>query len=99
MCLYLNEAEAQPLEILILIVSDTLMESCLSFPNRPDPARLLITFDARVNLVDRVHGNSALHWAATSGNHVVVKLLMDKGADLEMTNSRVRLFKAPPSES
>jgi palmitoyltransferase len=53
----------------------------------PDPARLLLTFDARVNLKDSVHGNSALHWAASSGNHAVVKLLMDHGADLDMSNT------------
>ncbi len=52
----------------------------------PDPTRLLLTFHARINLTDKFHGNTALHWAAVSGNHVAVKLLMDQEVNLEAKN-------------
>lgn len=55
----------------------------------PDPTRLFLTFDANVNLKDKFHGNTALHWACSSGNHVAVKLLIDAGSSLEVKNDKV----------
>jgi palmitoyltransferase len=54
----------------------------------PDPTRLLLTFGASVNMRDYVNGNTPLHWACTSGNHAVTKLLLDAGADLTTLNAR-----------
>jgi len=56
---------------------------------RPDPTRLILTFGASVNARDRMNGNTALHWACTSGNHAVIKQLLDAGADLTLLNSNV----------
>ena len=55
----------------------------------PDPTRLFLTFDANVRLKDKFHGNTALHWACTSGNHVAVKLLLDAGSSLDIKNDKV----------
>lgn len=55
-----------------------------------DPTRLLLTFGASLSKVDKVNGNSALHWACVSGNHVVIKLLLNKGADINALNLKVR---------
>ncbi|XP_076450296.1 palmitoyltransferase ZDHHC17-like [Babylonia areolata] len=53
-----------------------------------DPVRLLLTFGASVNKADKFHGNTALHWACQTGNHVCVKMLLDAGADLNILNSK-----------
>ncbi|CAH1786469.1 unnamed protein product [Owenia fusiformis] len=57
----------------------------------PDPTRLLLTFNATVNLGDKFHKNTALHWAALSGNHVVVSLLIQEGASLVSKNDKDEL--------
>lgn len=62
---------------------------CLS---SPDPTRLILTFGAKVNARDKVNGNTALHWACTSGNHAVTKLLLDAGADMSLMNARVSIY-------
>jgi len=62
---------------------------CLS---SPDPTRLILTFGAKVNARDKVNGNTALHWACTSGNHAVTKLLLDAGADMSLMNARVSVY-------
>ena len=58
---------------------------------RADPARLILTFGASVNAHDRVNGNTALHWACTSGNHAVTKQLIDAGADMSLLNASVSI--------
>lgn len=60
---------------------------CIS--NRPDPARLILTFGASINKKDIANGNTPLHWACTSGNYAVVRLLVDAGADLMSQNNKV----------
>ena len=40
-------------------------------------------------MVDKFHKNTALHWAALSGNHIVVKMLIEAGADLNAKNDKV----------
>jgi ankyrin repeat protein len=56
---------------------------------RHDPARLLLTFGAAVNKSDKFQQNTPLHWACTTGNNVVAKLLLDKGAELDALNAKV----------
>ncbi|KAL8558722.1 hypothetical protein ACOMHN_036389 [Nucella lapillus] len=53
-----------------------------------DPVRLLLTFGASVNKADKFHGNTALHWACQTGNHVCVKMLLEAGANLDLVNSK-----------
>ncbi|KAK2187317.1 hypothetical protein NP493_169g00000 [Ridgeia piscesae] len=53
----------------------------------PDPARLLITFNASTSLKQTSTGNTALHWGCASGNHMVISLLLDSGANLLATNN------------
>ena len=55
---------------------------------RPNPVRLLLTFKASLNKTDRI-GNTALHWAAVSGNYVAAELLMNAGANTELKNNAV----------
>ncbi|OQV17462.1 Palmitoyltransferase ZDHHC17 [Hypsibius exemplaris] len=52
-----------------------------------DPARLLINMGADVNLKDRMHGNTALHWAALNTNISVCQLLLKHGADVDALNA------------
>ncbi|BFZ04808.1 hypothetical protein BsWGS_07847 [Bradybaena similaris] len=53
-----------------------------------DPTRLLLTFGATVNKKDKLNGNTALHWACISGNHIVIKQLLNKGADIQAVNKK-----------
>lgn len=53
-----------------------------------DPARLLLTFGASLNITDKYKKNSPLHWACQYGNHVVIKLLVEAGANLEAINAK-----------
>ena len=55
-----------------------------------DPTRLLLTFQAKVGITDDLMGNTALHLAAGAGNNVVVKLLIEAGADIELKNRKVK---------
>lgn len=51
-----------------------------------------MTFGASISKKDTTNGNMALHWACTSGNYVVVKLLVDAGADPLVPNAKVFIF-------
>ncbi|CAI9743377.1 palmitoyltransferase ZDHHC17-like isoform X1 [Octopus vulgaris] len=53
-----------------------------------DPARLLLTFGASVNYADRCKKNSPLHWACQYGNQVVIKILVEAGANTEALNAK-----------
>ncbi|PVD34087.1 hypothetical protein C0Q70_05350 [Pomacea canaliculata] len=53
-----------------------------------DPVRLLLTFGASLNKVDKFHGNTALHWACQTGNHIVIHMLLESGADLNIINAK-----------
>ncbi|KAL4225414.1 Palmitoyltransferase zdhhc13 [Mactra antiquata] len=53
-----------------------------------DPARLLLTFGAKVNTSDKYQQNTPLHWACVTGNNVVAKLLLDAGANLDAINAK-----------
>uniref|UniRef100_S4RHH1 Palmitoyltransferase n=1 Tax=Petromyzon marinus TaxID=7757 RepID=S4RHH1_PETMA len=51
-----------------------------------DPTRLLLTFNATVNLGDKFHKNTALHWAVLASNTNVIGLLLDAGANVDAQN-------------
>lgn len=53
-----------------------------------DPARLLLTFNASVNKADKVQHNTPLHWAMTTGNNIVGKLLLEVNADITAANEK-----------
>ncbi|RXM29121.1 Palmitoyltransferase ZDHHC17 [Acipenser ruthenus] len=51
-----------------------------------DPTRLLLTFNVSVNLGDKYHKNTALHWAVLAGNTTVISLLLEAGAHVDSQN-------------
>ncbi|CAG2059852.1 unnamed protein product [Timema podura] len=53
-----------------------------------DPTRLLLTFDACTTTQDKIHGNTALHWAILSRNHTAVSTLVTHGANLDIANTQ-----------
>lgn len=54
-----------------------------------DPTRLLLTFNVSVNLGDKYHKNTALHWAVLAGNTTVISLLLDANANVDSQNIKV----------
>lgn len=56
-----------------------------------DPTRLLLTFNVSVNLGDKYHKNTALHWAVLAGNTTVISLLLDANANVDAQNIKVML--------
>lgn len=57
-----------------------------------DPTRLLLTFNVSVNLGDKYHKNTALHWAVLAGNTTVISLLLDANANVDAQNIKVDGF-------
>ena len=58
------------------------------FPNAPDTVRALIAAGADVNArFAGTHGETALHWAASSDDIDVLDALLDAGADLDADGS------------
>ena len=55
-----------------------------------DPTRLLLTFGACTTTQDKLHGNTALHWAILAQNHTAVSTLIMHGASLDIANAQVR---------
>ena len=51
--------------------------------------RLLLTFNASPNLVDDINKQSALHWAAVSGNLLAIEQLHEAHADCTLKNAKV----------
>uniref|UniRef100_A0ACB8FPE1 Palmitoyltransferase zdhhc17 n=1 Tax=Sphaerodactylus townsendi TaxID=933632 RepID=A0ACB8FPE1_9SAUR len=51
-----------------------------------DPTRLLLTFNVSVNLGDKYHKNTGLHWAVLAGNTTVISLLLEAGANVDAQN-------------
>lgn len=54
-----------------------------------DPTRLLLTFNVSVNLGDKYHKNTALHWAVLAGNTTVISLLLEANANVDSQNIKV----------
>ncbi|XP_071100123.1 palmitoyltransferase ZDHHC17-like isoform X2 [Haliotis cracherodii] len=55
-----------------------------------DPVRLLLTFGASVNKADKYQGNTPIHWASQTGNHLIIKMLLNAGADLNIENAKAQ---------
>ncbi|XP_041366401.1 palmitoyltransferase ZDHHC17-like [Gigantopelta aegis] len=53
-----------------------------------DPLQLLLTFGAIVNKADKFQGNTPLHWACLTGNHVVINILLKRGASIDAENTK-----------
>ncbi|GAB1295559.1 Palmitoyltransferase ZDHHC17 [Apodemus speciosus] len=56
-----------------------------------DPTRLLLTFNVSVNLGDKYHKNTALHWAVLAGNTTVISLLLEAGGNVDAQNVKAIL--------
>lgn len=54
-----------------------------------DPTRLLLTFNVSVNLGDKYHKNTALHWAVLAGNTTVISLLLEANTNVDAQNIKV----------
>ncbi len=57
-----------------------------------DPTRLLLTFNVSVNLGDKYHKNTSLHWAVLAGNTTVISLLLDANANVDAQNIKVKSY-------
>ncbi|XP_033751574.1 palmitoyltransferase ZDHHC17-like [Pecten maximus] len=53
-----------------------------------DPVRMLLTFGASLDKTDKIQGNSPLHFACQSANTVVIKTLINAGANLDALNAK-----------
>ncbi|XP_075044544.1 palmitoyltransferase ZDHHC13 [Mixophyes fleayi] len=53
-----------------------------------EPTNFLLKLNPSLNLADKVHRNTALHWAVLSGNVNAVDLLLEAGCSLDMENSK-----------
>ncbi|XP_018410557.1 PREDICTED: palmitoyltransferase ZDHHC13 [Nanorana parkeri] len=53
-----------------------------------EPTSFLLKMNPSVNLADKVHRNTALHWAVSSGNVNAVDLLLEAGASMDITNEK-----------
>ena len=62
-----------------------------------DPTRLLLTFNVSVNLGDKYHKNTALHWAVLAGNTTVISLLLEANSNVDAQN--IKVTNAPPHPS
>ena len=61
-----------------------------------DPTRLLLTFGASSSIVDRLYGNTAMHWAVQAKNCIAIGVLLNHGASPFIENDMVRcLFNVP----
>ena len=63
----------------------------LVIANSVDPTRLLLTLGASPNIQDSHYKNTALHWAAATGNTAAVGSLLSANADTYIENARVSL--------
>ncbi|MBN3273688.1 ZDH13 Palmitoyltransferase, partial [Polyodon spathula] len=54
----------------------------------PEPAHILLKFNASVSAVDKVYKNTPLHWAVTSGNADAAHFILEAGADVDARNAK-----------
>lgn len=52
---------------------------------------MLLTFNVSVNLGDKYHKNTALHWAVLAGNTTVISLLLEAGGNVDAQNVKVNM--------
>ncbi|XP_040265727.1 palmitoyltransferase ZDHHC13 [Bufo bufo] len=53
-----------------------------------EPTSFLLKLNPSLNLADKIHRNTALHWAVSSGNVNAVDLLLEAGSSLDVQNAR-----------
>ncbi|KAM4720978.1 palmitoyltransferase ZDHHC13 [Rhinophrynus dorsalis] len=53
-----------------------------------EPTNFLLKLNPSVNITDKIHRNSALHWAVISGNANAVDLLLEAGSNLDAVNAK-----------
>lgn len=79
----------------ISLVSSLASAKILPLCRSVDPTRLLLTFNVSVNLGDKYHKNTALHWAVLAGNTTVISLLLDANANVDAQNIKVMPHPSP----
>ncbi|XP_047373375.1 palmitoyltransferase ZDHHC13 isoform X3 [Sciurus carolinensis] len=52
----------------------------------PEPTGFLLKFNPSLNVVDKIHQNTPLHWAVTAGNVNAVDKLLEAGSSLDVRN-------------
>eukprot|EP00069_Balaena_mysticetus_P000782 bmy_03638T0 len=52
----------------------------------PEPTGFLLKFNPSLNVVDKIHQNTPLHWAVAAGNVNAVDKLLEAGASLDIRN-------------
>ncbi|KAM4850130.1 palmitoyltransferase ZDHHC13 [Urocitellus parryii] len=52
----------------------------------PEPTGFLLKFNPSLNVVDKIHQNTPLHWAVTAGNINAVDKLLEAGSSLDVRN-------------
>ncbi|XP_027708456.1 palmitoyltransferase ZDHHC13 [Vombatus ursinus] len=52
----------------------------------PEPTGFLLKFNPSINVVDKVHQNTPLHWAIAAGNVNAVDKLLQAGSSLDIRN-------------
>ncbi|XP_066894206.1 palmitoyltransferase ZDHHC13 isoform X2 [Kogia breviceps] len=52
----------------------------------PEPTGFLLKFNPSLNVVDKIHQNTPLHWAIAAGNVNAIDKLLEAGASLDIRN-------------
>uniref|UniRef100_A0A452V3X4 Palmitoyltransferase n=1 Tax=Ursus maritimus TaxID=29073 RepID=A0A452V3X4_URSMA len=53
----------------------------------PEPTGFLLKFNPSLNVVDKIHQNTPLHWAVAAGNVNAVDKLLEAGSSLDIRNN------------
>ncbi|KAG8564760.1 hypothetical protein GDO81_016587 [Engystomops pustulosus] len=53
-----------------------------------EPTCFLLKLNPSLNVADKIHHNTALHWAVSSGNINAVDLLLEAGSSLDIQNAK-----------
>ncbi|XP_053576343.1 palmitoyltransferase ZDHHC13 isoform X2 [Bombina bombina] len=53
-----------------------------------EPTNFLLKFNPSINATDKVHRNTALHWAVSAGNVNAVDLLLEAGSSIDVENAK-----------
>ncbi|KAK2704348.1 palmitoyltransferase Hip14-like [Artemia franciscana] len=54
--------------------------------NGVDPCRLLLSCGASPSIQDKLHGNTAIHWAIIAGNNTAIQLMIDYNPNMDIPN-------------
>ncbi|XP_027622643.1 palmitoyltransferase ZDHHC13 isoform X2 [Tupaia chinensis] len=54
----------------------------------PEPTGFLLKFNPSLNVVDKIHQNTPLHWAVVAGNVNAVDKLLEAGSSLDIRNGK-----------